>query len=198
MTRELTDIPKLSERQLVGDELFTLKGVETDLSILEFWRWHFSKIYDLQSKFAEYIVGKALGLTEAQNDENWTLFDMMYKGKRIEVKETSYYHAWQTDEEPKSKRRVFGITKAYDKYKDSTSSLNRQNDIYIFCLNTGETRETSYPLELDNWKFYVISTEMINKECGDAKTVSLSRLKKFAKSVEYSELKATVDELIDF
>ena len=150
MSKSLSEIIKLSDNQMVGNECFTLEGKATDLTMLEFWRWHFSEIYDLQSKFAEYIVGKALGLTEAQNVGDWTLFDMMYKGKRIEVKETSYYHAWQTDEEPKSKQRVFGITKAYDNYKDETSPLRRQNDIYIFCLNTGETKESSYPLELNN------------------------------------------------
>lgn len=198
MRRKISEIIKLSDNQLVGDECFTLKGKATDLTILEFWRWHFSEIYDLQSKFAEYIVGKALGLNEAQNVGDWTLFDMMYQGKRIEVKETSYYHAWQTDEEPKSKQRVFGITKAYDNYKDETSPLRRQNDIYIFCLNTGETKETSNPLELKNWQFYVIPTKIIDEECGDAKTISLSRVEKLAEKIEYSNLKSIVDELVDY
>lgn len=198
MRKSLSEIKKLSENQMVGDECFTLNGEDTDLTMLEFWRWHFSEIFDLQSKFAEYIVGKALGLSEAQNVGDWTLFDMMYKGKRIEIKETSYYHAWQTDEEPKSKQRAFGITKAYDNYKDDSSPLRRQNDIYIFCLNTGETKESSYPLELDHWLFYIISTDTINKECGDGKTISLSRVEKLTEGIRYSELKGAVDAMIDY
>jgi len=198
MYKDLSKIPKYSEHQLVGNECFTIKGKDTKLTILEFWRWHFSEIYDLQSKFAEYIVGKALGLTEAQNVGEWTLFDMMYQGKRIEVKETSYYHAWQTDEEPKSMQRSFGITKAYDNYKEDNSPFRRQNDIYIFCLNTGDTKETSNPLELNNWKFYVLSTAVIDEKCGDAKTISLSRVKKLAKEVGFSELKSEVDEWVDY
>ena len=194
----LSDIQKHSDHQLLGNEHFTKKGEATELTILEFWRWHFSEIFDLQSKIAEYIVGKALGLTEAQNVGEWTLFDMMYRGKRIEIKETSYYHAWQTDEEPKSKQRSFGITKAYDNYKAENSPLRRQNDIYIFCLNTGETREASNPLELNNWQFYVLSTDVINRKCGDAKTISLSRVEKLAKKVSYSELKGEVDNLIHY
>ena len=194
--KELYKIQKLSDKQLTGDECFTVNGKDTELTILEFWRWHFSEIFDLQSKFAEYIVGKALGLYEAQNVGEWTLFDMAYRGKRIEIKETSYYHAWQTDDEPKSKHRVFGITKAYDDYKDENSPLRRQNDIYIFCLNTGDTKETSNPLELNNWQFYVVPTDIINEKCGNAKTISLSRVEKLAKKVNYSELKNEVDDLI--
>lgn len=193
---KLTEIKKHSDNQLVGNERFTLQGRATDLTILEFWRWHFSEIYDLQSKFAEYIVGKALGLNEAQNVGDWTLYDMMYRGKRIEVKETSYFHAWQTDDEPKSQHRAFGITKAFDNYQDSSSQFRRQNDIYIFCLNTGETKTDSNPLELNNWQFYVVSTETINKECGDAKTISLSRVEKLATKIEYSKLKNAVDDMV--
>ena len=95
---ELSMINKLSDNQLVGDERFTYNGDITEMTILELWRWHFSEIYDLQDKISEYIVGKALGLKEAENVGVWTLFDMMYRGKRIEVKETSFYHAWQTDD----------------------------------------------------------------------------------------------------
>ena len=195
---KLDGIEKQSNNQMVGNECFTLKGKDTDLTMLEFWRWHFSEIFDLQGKIAEYIVGKALDLKEAQNVGIWTLFDIMYRGKRIEVKETSYYHAWQTDEERKSEQRVFGITKAYDDYTKKDSLLRRQNDIYIFCLNTGKTKSTSNPLELSNWKFYVISTNTINEKCGDNKSITLSKVEKLAKETDFSTLKSTVDDLVDF
>ena len=170
MKKTLQDIPKHSDNQLVGNEAFTLNGEATDMTVLEFWRWHFSEIYDLQSKIAEYIVGKALGLTEAQNVGVWTLYDMLYRGRRVEVKETSYYHAWQSDEEPKSRQRIFGVGMAYDDYtkKKGGSPYRRQNDVYVFCLNTGETKSTSDPLELDNWQFYVIPTATINEVCVSA------------------------------
>ena len=107
----LDDIEINSENHLVGNEAFTYNGQETDMTILEYWRWHYSEIFDLQDTIAEFIVAKALGMKEAYNVGSWTLYDIEYQGKRIEVKETSYMHAWQTDDEPKSKSRVFGITK---------------------------------------------------------------------------------------
>ena len=45
------------------------------------------------------------------NKNGWTLWDMNYRGKRIEVKETGYYHSWRTDGKV-SQQRGFGITKA--------------------------------------------------------------------------------------
>lgn len=195
--KSLDAINRLCKNHLVGNEAFSYNGEESDMTILDFWRWHFSELYNMQNTIAEFIVARALGLTEAYNAGDWTLFDMEYRSKRIEVKETSYMHAWQTDDEPKSQVRTFGITKAYEKYQDNTSAFERQNDIYVFCLNTGETRETANPLKLENWEFYVVPTSVINEQCGNAKTISLSRLRKITKALTYPELKAAIDAIIE-
>lgn len=117
--------------------------------------------------------------------------------KRVEVKETSYFHSWQTDEEKKCHQKRFGITKAYSEYMDNTSEFGRQNDLYVFCLVTGETRADSNSLQLENWEFYVVPTSIVNEQCEDGKTVSLSRVQKMADKVDYAHLKEKVDEVID-
>ena len=89
--------------KLSGKEGFTFQNQKTGLNILEYWQWLYSDIYDLQDTLAEYIVAKALGKEEPNNIGSWTLYDIDYRGKRIEVKETSYYHSWQTDEDPNLK-----------------------------------------------------------------------------------------------
>lgn len=182
--------------KLTGKENFTHNGVSLELDVQDFWHWHFCDRFDLQDKIAEYIVAKALEKTEADNVGYWTLYDIDYRDKRIEVKETSYYHSWQADEEKKSKARVFGIGMAHEKYKDPESKLARQSDIYVFCLNTGETKADSDPLELTHWEFYIIGTDVINRECGSAKTICLSRLKKLVEPVPFDKIKETVDQLI--
>ena len=181
---------------LSGEEPFSFENKETGMSIRDFWKWHFSDIYDLQEKIAEFIVAKALGRTKPDNAGSWTLFDIAYEGKRIEVKETSYYHSWQTDEEHKSEQRTFKINKAYSVYGDNTSELARQNDIYVFCLNTGDTKASSNPLQLEHWEFYVIPTAVIDRECGDGKTISLSRVRKMTEKVDYMHLKEKIDKTI--
>ena len=185
-------------------EEFTIGEKKLGFSLVDFWRFKYSNIYDIQGAIAEFIVAKALGLNTASNTEYWTLWDINYCGLRIEVKETSYYHPWNKDGKVSS-ARSFGITKANSRYAESATGelkegeenfYERQNDIYVFCLNTGNTREESNPLNLDNWLFYVIPTKIINEKCGDHKTISLNRVKKLASPIRYSELKKHIDNIM--
>ena len=183
---------------LSGQEQFTLEGNSAGFSVLDFWAFQHSNIWDVQEEIAEFIVAKALGQDMPYNKNGWTLWDMNYRGKRIEVKETGYYHSWRTDGKV-SKQRTFGITKAYSRYKDNTSEFKRQNDIYVFCLILGETMETSNPLVLENWRFWVVPTSTINRLCGDNKTISLGRVKRITgqnNGVGYGQLKEEVDKVI--
>lgn len=147
----------------------------------------------MQEYIAEFLVAKALGMEKPFNRDGWTLWDIEYGGKRIEVKETGYYHSWRKDGKT-SDVRTFGITKAYS--QDGTNTKERQNDIYVFCLNIGKDRESSNPLELKNWEFYIIPTEIINKQCGDNKSIGLGRIKQLAKCLSYEEIKPVIDEII--
>ena len=63
------------------------------MTMLDFWKYQYSNIYDMQEYIAEFIVGKALEIDEPMNRDGWTLWDIDYQGKRIEVKQTSYYHS---------------------------------------------------------------------------------------------------------
>lgn len=184
---------------LTGQEQFTFDGESIGFSVFDFWAFQHSNIWDVQEEIAEFIVAKALGQDKPYNKNGWTLWDMNYRAKRIEVKETGYYHSWRTDGKV-SQQRTFGITKAYSRYKDNTSEFKRQNDIYIFCLNLGETKEASNPLVLENWRFWVVPTSTINRLCGDNKTISLGRVKTITGSKEglgYGELRKAVDKVIN-
>jgi len=182
-----------------GKEKFQFDGQELDYNFIDFWRFHYSNIYDIQGRIAEFVVSKALDIHEPQNDQYWTLWDLTYKGVRIEVKETSYYHSFNKEEKV-SLRRSFGIPKAHGSYDPEVSGNTefcRQNDLYIFCLNTGYTKEESYPLNLNNWEFYLVPTKVINRECGDNKTISLQRIRKMGFAPQkYSEIKSAVDSMI--
>lgn len=185
---------------LNGKEPFLCDGKPQGFCIEDFWSFQFSNIWDMVEEIAEFLVAKALGLTMPQNKNGWTLYDMKYRDKRIEVKTTTYYHPWRPDGEYSEDRR-FGITKAYSKYKDNTSSFERQNDVYVFCITTGrETQESADPSNLDNWRFYVVPTSKINSVCKDGKHVGLGRVKKLSGTedgVMFKELKATIDNVID-
>lgn len=184
---------------LSGLEMFTNKGISTGFSIQDFWKFQYSNLWDMQEYIAEFLVAKALGLKTPQNCNGWTLWDILYRNVKIEIKSTAYYHSWKTDGKI-SNRRTFGITKAYSRYKDSTSEYKRQNDIYIFCLNIGYTKEDSNPMHLENWQFYIIPTKTINDICKDNKTISLGQVQKITGSklgLSYVELKNEIDKIID-
>lgn len=184
---------------ITGKTPFTANGKELGFTLADFWEYQYTNVYDLQEYIAEFLVGKALGLQHSMNTDGWTLFDMKYRGKRIEVKETAYFHSWQEALAGGkiSKVRGFDIHKAHKMYKDPTSELVRNNDIYVFCLNTGDTRETSNPMCMENWEFYVVPTDVINEKCKENKSVSLGRVRSFTTACTYDQLKARVDELCD-
>ena len=170
------------------------------ITMLDFWKYQYSNIYDMQEYIAEFIVGKALGINEPMNRDGWTLWDIDYQGKRIEVKQTSYYHSWQEKiaNGKISQQRTFSITPAFTRYKDSTTSYERQNDIYVFCLNTGTNEEESYPLDMANWEFYVVPTSVINENCTPAqKSISLGKVRKLAPMTRFQDLKNVIDSICD-
>lgn len=189
----------MSDPLFIGTEPFTLDGSSIGFTLQDFWGFQFSNIWDMQDQIAEFIVARALGLTMPYNKNGWTLWDIAYQGKRVEVKTTAYYHSWRADGDV-SKVRSFSIEKAYTRYKDRTSEYKRQNDIYVFCLNTGTTRESSNPMRLENWRFFVIPTATIDRLCGNNKHISLGRVKRISghpEGLSYTDLKQTVDRLLN-
>jgi len=183
---------------LIGNEKFIFNNNELDFGISDFWIFKYSNIYNLQEVIAEFIVEKALNIEKPHNTDSWTLFDILYRNCRIEIKETSYYHPWNENGKI-SNQRCFGITKANGSYEnnDIENKFERQNDIYVFCLNTGMTKETSNPMNLNNWEFYIVPTYVINEKCGNNKTISLNKVRQLTKAITYDKLKESIDNLID-
>lgn len=181
-----------------GNESFLNGGQSIGLTLLDFWRFQFSNIFDLQEHIAEFLVAKALELDEPHNRDGWTLWDIVYRGIRIEVKETGYYYSWQKNDHKHDTPRSWDIHETFvkDEKSNPTGQKERQNDIYVFCLNTGETPEDSDPLELTHWEFYVVETAILNQKCKDQKSISLSRVQDLTNKVPYTDLKKAIDALI--
>lgn len=183
---------------MTGKEKFTINGNELEFGIIDFWQYKYSNIYNMQEVIAEFLIEKALGMDKSYNTDSWTLFDIPYRNKRIEIKQTSYYHPWNEDGKI-SNQRVFGITMANSNYEkpEEENKFERQNDIYVFCLNSGTTKETANPLNISNWEFYIIPTKIINELCGKNKTISLNKVRKITQKIEYKNIKEYIDNLIN-
>ena len=174
----------------------TDNGKPLGFSALDYWRFQFSNIWDIQEEVAEFIVAKALGLELPHNKNGWTPYDIKYKGKRVEIKASAYFHSWRGDGKV-SKQRTFGIAKTLGQHNERKQEAERQNDVYVFCLNLGNTFEDSDPFEMSHWKFYVVPTSRINAECGDAKKIPLAHLEKLTNPILYHELRSAIDEVLD-
>lgn len=190
---------------LKPEEPFTNGNNPLNWSIGDFWSYMYSNLWDdMQSDIAEFIVAKALGIEKPTNKNGWRLWDIDYRGARIEVKQTSYFYSWQrvneNGEHNISKQRSFGIAPAYLDYKVNTSDKVRQNDIYVFCLNKGKNQIDSNPLELTHWVFYVVPTSKINKLDENReekqKKISLGRVIELGVRCTFEELKGVVDSII--
>lgn len=183
------------------DDKFTLNGADIGFTVGDYWQFQYSNLLDKLGNVAEFLVAKALDKECSDNCNGWTLYDIGYKGKRIEVKATSYYQAWKESHEI-CEQRTFSIRKTHVEYQNSETDRERQNDIYIFCLENEKPENglSANPLNLENWQFYIIPTTIINDKCGDQKTISLNRVKKLFGSeqgLSYNQIKPYVDKIID-
>jgi len=171
-------------------EKFLMNNKSVGLTVLDFWEYAYSDLNsDPRDDIAEFLVSNALGIKESTNRQSWTLYDVDYKGVRIEVKSTGYYQTWR-EEGDVSSHRGFSIRKSTDV---KTSIKERHNDIYVFCLLNGVTREEANPLVLENWDFYVIPTSVINSKCGENDSISLNRIKKLGyEKVTYNKLREEI------
>ncbi|MCD4843208.1 MAG: hypothetical protein K8R25_01850 [Methanosarcinales archaeon] len=178
-TTELLSLPKFRKS---GKEPFHYNFKKLDFSLEQFWQWAYSDIIGntVRGILAEYIVAKALDLTEKIRIE-WDAFDLLTdKGLKIEVKSASYIQTWY---QKKYSEISFSIRKT--KYWDENTNIQaqeskRQADIYVFCLLKHKVQETLNPLDLNQWDFYILSSSVINKEMGDSKHITLKKLMSLA------------------
>ena len=191
-----------SYRNYCEDDSFTLSGSPV-LSVLEFWRYCYGDLASQSPVIAEFLVAKALEIEKAENVTYWTAYDMSYRGMRVEVKSTEYVHAW--NKKRVSKVRTFSIAPSHNLYwgNEDSKGLSRQNDLYVFCLNTNQEVQHPQPLNLDFWEFYIVKTTVINRyteKIGnpDQKKISLNVIRRIAgEPVKWDGLRKKIDGIID-
>lgn len=186
--------PKITKK--TGSETFTKNGESTKMNLLDFWSWSSSDLINNAQRgvLAEFIVTRALEVESSYRLE-WDAYDIKTNSElKIEVKSASYLQSWKQD---KFSDISFGIqkTKGWNaKTNEYSHECKRQSDIYVFCLLTEKDSNKIDPLNLDQWKFYVIETSVLNDKLGDQKTISLKSLLTLKpECVKYEGLRAIVD-----
>ena len=193
----MDNYPKLEVKRKTGDELFHENGKPLNTDLLSFWQWSASDLVGnaMRGIFAEYIVASALGVTEGNRTE-WDAYDIeTAEGIKVEVKSGAYIQSWA---QKKLSNIQFGIrpTLGWDsKNNEYTTVVERQSDVYVFCVLNHKDQETIDPLNVSQWLFYVMATKSLNQSVGKQKTITLSSLKMLNPTeVTYSELYAEVKQ----
>lgn len=174
-----------------GQECFTVNNSNLDFNLLDFWSWSQSNMLDntLRGVLAEFIVAKALNIETAIRVE-WDAYDLITKsGLKIEVKSSAYLQSWK---QKKPSSISFGIqpTKGWNaETNEYTHIIERQADVYVFCVLHHQDKETVNPLDMDQWTFYVLPTEVLNEKCKIQKSIGLNSLLKLKPIIcKYLEL----------
>ena len=193
----MEELGKIIIHQKNGNELFTFNGNNIQCKLIDFWKWSVSDLISNATRgtLAEFIVAMAMGIDLSTVREEWDAYDLETEdGIKIEIKTSAYLQTWFQKNYSKI---IFSIKPAYfwDAKTNKTSKIkSRPSDIYVFCLLKHKDKKTVNPLKLEQWVFYVVSTEKINEFYGNKKSIQLNSLEKITECVNYSELKEKIKE----
>jgi hypothetical protein len=181
-----------------GKEPFHNQSQPLPFSLIDFWAWSQSDLNNnaLRGIIAEFIVMKALGIESAYRIE-WDAYDFVTEtGLKIEVKSSAYLQSW---EQAKLSKISFGIapTQMWDSQTNIyAEEYQRWADFYVFCLLHHKEKATLDPLNMDQWTFYLLPTEVLNQKNKKQATITLGALLKLQPvACKYGEIKEALQDL---
>lgn len=176
------EYPRLSSikaTRKTGHENFTGDDLLTGVRLIDFWQWSCSDLAcnTMRDVLAEYLVALAVGHHHGARTE-WDSYDVCTEdGIRIEVKSAAYVQSWGQKDYSRISYSVRpacawdGDNGVYDK------TQVRQADVYVFCLLHHKDQATINPMDVSQWTFFVLATDVLNRQMPDARTLSLTRLR---------------------
>jgi hypothetical protein len=174
-----------------GSEGLTDGGRELGPTLLDYWRWSFSNLISNteRGRLAEFIVASALGIPTHSAQPGWAGWDLTLDDPavRIEVKTSAYLQEWTQKQFSTPK---WDTPKAYA-WNSRTGDWEkggqrRHSDVYVFALHAHKEKDTIDPLDVSQWRFFVVPTREIDKR--DSKSISIGPLRRLAREVRHSDL----------
>jgi hypothetical protein len=181
-----------------GKEPFVFEKKPLSLSLMDFWQWSQSDLLGnaLRGVLAEFIVAAALDLNTNVRTE-WDAVDFITpKGLKIEVKSSAYLQSWKQDKLSDISFNIAPTKGWFAETNEYADRVERQADVYVFCLLHHTDQDTVNPLDLDQWSFYVLATSVLNEKRGNQQSINLNSLLKLnPRQCTYKEIKAAVEEI---
>ena len=175
---------------------------------MDFRRW---ALTDLalninRGRFAEWLVGKALGVVAPDNYQmGWASYDLDYEDRKIEVKSSARGQSWPQN---RPSAVIWGIAPSRSQWDHSRKKWTRLDppkrvaDVYVFCCyetyplpdgHDGLDERNFDVINLKNWRFWVTSTEALDERFGTNKSVSSRQIEEVAAELRWSGIRAAVD-----
>lgn len=177
------NLRRIAAKRKSGSEQFHGDGVSRDFDLLSFWQWSTSDLVSnaTRGKLAEYIVARALGLGTSGVRDEWAVYDLETpEGIKVEVKSAAYLQSWHQRQFSPIVFRT-PATRAWDA---ETSILDveakRQADVYVFAVLTTQCKDTIDPMDLDQWRFFVVPTTALNSRTRSQHSITLKSLQELA------------------
>lgn len=187
--------PSLIVQPLTGAEPFHTGNEDLGFDLASFWRWSAS---DLASNvwrgvLAEFLVARALGMAAGVRVE-WDACDVRTKeGIRVGVKSAAYLQSWHQRTMSAISFDI-GMKRGWDAETNTYAPAPcRGADVYVFALLAHQDKATLDPLDVDQWRFYVVPVRVIDATFGSQKRIALSSLKRVAAtSVNFGALETAI------
>jgi hypothetical protein len=191
-----SDLEYIEVNRKTGMEPFHWNRQALKFDVLNFWQWFGSDLLNNTTRgiLAEYLVARALGCASGVR-LGWEPFDAMTpSGVRVEVKSAAYLQSWY-----QARLSPIGFdtrpTLGWDaKTNWWDSDRKRQAEVYVFCLLAHQEKATVDPLDMAQWRFFVLSAKQLDAQVGAQKRVGLARLLAIgAEETVYTELLNVVE-----
>ena len=185
---------------------------------MDFRRW---ALTDLalninRGRFAEWLVGKALGAIAPDSYQiGWASYDLDYGEHKIEVKSSARGQSWQQIRPSSVSWGIAPSRWRWDPPPDEDGvgvwtrldPPQRVADAYVFCCYEpyplpdgpdGLHERNSDVINMENWWFWVASRETLDECFGTNKSVSRMQIKAVAKAQRWSDIRTAVDTALAF
>jgi hypothetical protein len=189
------DLGCLSASFKSGEEPFRRGPTDLGFDLLSFWRWAFSDLLNNTTRgmLAEFLVARALGIRVDTARSAWVSYDLQSdSGLKIEVKSSSYVQGWH---QKRYSRICFDIAPA-TRWNPLDGSIDRESkrqaDLYVFALLDHKDKATVDPMNVDQWRFFVVPTSSLDKLHPTQLALGLKTLEALCKPVAYTNLRLEV------
>lgn len=191
----MADLGPIKAKRRDGSEPLLSTGRPIGGSVADFWAWSASDLLSNATRgiLAEFIVAQALGVSGGVREE-WTPWDLTTpSGVKVKVKSAAYIQSWH---QRKLSAIAFNITKrlGWDAVTGRSEVVPaRPAEVYVFALLAETDKSAINPLNLDQWKFYVLPTSVLDERARSQHSITLPSLRKLTDSIGFAELALAVE-----